>query len=50
MLITKVDSCGAYEYGIGEQPRYGLVDTEPESNAAYEQGDDACVTVGMIER
>ena len=40
MLITKVDSCDAYEYGSGEQPRYDLVDNEPESNAACELGDN----------
>ena len=50
MLSTKVDRCGAYEQGIGKQPRYGLVNTEREGNAAYEQGDNACVTVGMMER
>ena len=39
MLITKVDSCDAYEYGSGQQPRYGLVDNVPESSAVCEQGD-----------
>lgn len=40
MLITKVDSCDAYEYGSGEQPRDGLVDNNPEYDAACEQGDN----------